>query len=120
MTGCAFVYDLVEKYHEDQGWVGPFAKWVAAPITAVVFGWLTAQRLRNEKPMVAWSFLVLTWSAVFVSYLKSLRSFLPFGSHTIVELIFTLSAVAVTWLVLSKKNRSAPGCDNVCSPSPSS
>jgi hypothetical protein len=119
MTGCAFVYDLVEKYHEDQGWVGPFAKWVAAPITAVVIGWLTAQRLRNEKPMVAWSFLVLTWSAVFVSYLKSLRSFLPLGSHTIVELIFTLSAVAVTWLVLSKKNRSAPGCDNVCSPSPS-
>lgn len=120
MTSCAFVYDLVEKFHEEQGWGGPSTKWIAAAITAVVFGWLTARRLRSERPMVAWSFLVLTWSAVFVSYLKSLRSFLPLGSHTIVELIFTLSAAALTWLVLSEMNRSAPGCDTVRSPSPSS
>lgn len=99
LTICAFGYDLLEKFHEDQGWFNPYAKWYAAVLVSVIFAALLARRLRGNHPMVTWAFLWLTWLAVSVSYLKSMKSFLPVGGHTIVQLIFTLCAVWLTWLV---------------------
>jgi hypothetical protein len=113
LTSCAFVYDLVEKLHEEQGWVPSFAKWIAAAITTAVFGLLVAHRHRSGKPMSAWALFTLTWSAVVVSYLKSLRNFLPLNGHSFVELVFTASALALTWLVVKKIQPNRPGSEPV-------
>lgn len=113
MTACAFVYDLVEKFSEETGWGDPCAKWIAAAVTAVLLGVVVALRLRSGKPMTAWAFLTLMWLAVVVSYLKSLRNFLPLGGHSIVELIFTVSAVVLTWLVVKKVQHGNSGNETV-------
>lgn len=109
LTVCAFVYDLLEKFHETQGWVPPFAKWIAAALAGLTLAMVITHRLRNGRPMLTWSFLVLTWSAILVSYLKSLQDFLPLGSHTIVELIFTAGALWLTWFVAKKLPPGCPG-----------
>jgi len=108
MTSCAFVYDLVEKLFEERGLGGSYSKLITAAITAALVGTLVARWQRSGKPMTAKMFLLLTWLAVFVSYLKSLPDLLPLGAHTIVELIFTLSALALTWLIVARLNRATP------------
>ncbi len=99
LTIAAFVYDLVEHCLQGPGWLGANVKWWAAVFATVGVAGLIVLRLQRNQPMVRWSFLVLTWSAVVVSYLKSLGQSSFSASHSLVELIFTLSAVWVTWLV---------------------
>jgi VanZ family protein len=106
-TTCAFVYDLVEKFSEQRELGEPFAKWGMAALTALILGFLVARRQRAGRPMVRWAFLVLMWSAVVVSYFKSVTRFLPLGAQSIVELIFTLSAVALTWLIVKENHQEA-------------
>jgi hypothetical protein len=108
ITSCAFVYDLVEKLFEERSLGGSFPKWAAAAVTAMVLGCFVSRRERTEKPMTRWAFLTLMWLAVGVSYFKSLGDFLPLGAHTVVELIFTLSAAWLTWLVLKEIHRGNP------------
>lgn len=99
LTIAAFVYDLVERFHVGPGWVGPNVKWLAAAFATVAVGGILVLRLQRNQPMIRWAFLGLTWSAVAVSYLKSLGDHLFSASHSLVELIFTVSAVWLTWLV---------------------
>lgn len=108
LTICAFIYDLLEKFHENPGWVPPFAKWIAAALAGLTLAMVITHRLRKEQPMLTWGFLVLTWSAVLVSYLKSLREFPFSGSHTVVELIFTAGALWLTWLAAKKLPTDCP------------
>jgi hypothetical protein len=100
ITSVAFVYDLVEKTIEETGRGGADVKWYIAAVTALVLSFLVARRQRSKKPTVLWALLMVMWLGVVVSYIKSWNSVFPLNSHSIVELIFTLSAVALTWLLL--------------------
>lgn len=102
VTTCAFVYDLTEKFFEQRDLGDSPAKWGMAALTAVIFGWLAARRQRAAGTIVGWAFLLLMWSAVVVSYLKSMQHPRLTFAQGSVELVFTLSAVLLTWMVSRK------------------
>jgi len=84
---------------------GPLAGWVLVGATPLVFSFLVARREQTGKPMAGWAFLGLTWVAVLVSYGKSLMHPKLTCAHGTVELIFTLSAAALTWFVTREIHR---------------
>ena len=106
LTTCAFVYDLAENFSEEESVGGPSLKWGLAALTAMVLGCVMVRRQGGGGSMLRWAFLVLMWLAVGVAYLKSLKRILPLDGHSIVMLIFTISALVLTWLVRPRIHRS--------------
>lgn len=105
VTYGAFALDLTDYLSQQQKLTDPLMPWDLVGTTTLIFSFLVARREQSGKPMVGWAFLGLTWSAVLVSYVKSLmHPKLTFAQGT-VELIFTLSAVALTWFVVHEIRR---------------
>jgi hypothetical protein len=100
VTYGAFALDLTEYLSQQRKLTDPFMPWDLVGTTTLVFSFLVARREQSGKPMVGWAFLGLTWLAVLVSYLKSLMHPTLTFAHGTVELIFTLSTVALTWFVV--------------------
>jgi len=92
MTHCAFAYDLLEnKPHLNQAalWV-----WVAASTLAVAY---LVLRWQSRKRI----FLLITWSAVADSLLKSFLPPASLGGHVATEIVFVLFAVLVSYSCVS-------------------
>ncbi len=104
-TYSAFALDLTDYLSQQQKFTDPLMPWDLVGATTLIFSFLVARREQSGKPMVGWAFLGLTWLAVLVSYLKSLLHPKLTFAHGTVELIFTLSAVALTWFVVQEIRR---------------
>ncbi|MBI4878014.1 MAG: hypothetical protein HY822_25570 [Acidobacteria bacterium] len=92
MTHCAFAYDLLEnKPHLNQAalWV-----WVAASTLAVAY---LVSRWQSKKHI----FLLITWSAVIDSLLKSFLPPAALGGHVVTEIVFVVFAALVSYSCLS-------------------
>jgi hypothetical protein len=105
VTYSAFALDLTDYFNQEQKLASPLAGWIIVGVTTLVFSYLVGRREQSGKPMVGWAFLGLTWLAVVVSYLKSLMHPKLTFAHGTVELIFTLSALALTWFVVHEIRR---------------
>ncbi len=101
VTYSAFALDLAETYFEDSNPENLLLRTALVAITGLLFGLLIARREQGGRPMVKWSFLILMWVAMVVSYLKTFAHGQLSPAHAIVEIIFTLQAVMVTWFLLT-------------------
>ena len=97
VTCGAFALDLAEYFYKEPMLGGAVPGFSFVVITTLVLGFIVARRERSGKPMITWAFLLLMWAAVLVSYAKSFMHPPPFESHGLIQGIFTLDAIILTW-----------------------
>jgi len=98
---AAAALDLVTYFAIERKIGGILPGGAFALITTLALSILVAQRHARELPMTAWSFLVLTWTSVGISWLKTFMHPWPQYGHLIVQAVFTVMAIALTGLTRS-------------------
>jgi hypothetical protein len=115
LTFCHAAIDLVRDFYPDTNTFSPFTMhffWVLLMTSVVAF--LVSWYSRKEKPVVD-LFLILIWSCVAVSFLRmgihperlsveNLSLCNIICGKFIVDIIFAVSAVAISWILKKKIN----------------
>lgn len=103
VTYAAFALDLAEYFYQERKLGAPIIGWMFVVITTLAFAWQVMRRSRSDKPMTRWAFLFVMWAAVLVSFAKTLLHPPPFESFGMVQGIFLLDAIILTWWFGSEK-----------------
>ncbi|MBI3853544.1 MAG: hypothetical protein HY298_25145 [Verrucomicrobia bacterium] len=98
ITFIAFALDLVHFSAAHQ-FGTPMVAWTLAFLCSVAVCVLIVHRVRGARSMSAWSFLLLTWKAVPISWAKALLHPGSLRAGVVNETIFTLLALMLTWIV---------------------
>ncbi|MBI3681766.1 MAG: hypothetical protein HY235_15400 [Acidobacteria bacterium] len=97
-TYCFAALDSVNFYSRIRKLGDPAVGWGLAIATSLLVASLLAMRQRQAKPLLSWSYLILTWACVTVSWVKALLHPNPVIGLP-VEITFTIAALVLTWIV---------------------
>jgi len=87
----------------------PTVVWLLVIATTLPIAWWVARRARNDRRSVRTAFLTLVWTTTLLSHLKMLvNARVLLGSAFVVEVIFTVMAVALTWMALKARAPQTP------------
>jgi hypothetical protein len=101
MVYCATAVNVAVYWLREQKIFEPAVVWPLVIVTTLSIAWWVARYVRNDRRSVRTAFLLLVWTTTLLSHLKMLvHSNALWGSALVVEAIFTVMALALTWMAL--------------------